>query len=191
MDLGQILVLVRIKDKFQQCMTVCSERRIQCPNIHGKLLLIPQSFKCSAHQIRTKKMRKMSTFTRNLVLLSLLLSLSHTATCAPNTNVELVQCNVGTYSEGDPFAISLTYIIAELEDATPSRRGYDFYNVSPYPNAFAYGHAACNQTLTSSGCATCLAAAKTSVLGACDGRIGGRSVLYDCTVRYEQYPFVD
>ncbi|XP_073021711.1 antifungal protein ginkbilobin-like protein [Primulina eburnea] len=133
----------------------------------------------------------MSTFTRNLSLLTLLLSLSRPATCAPNTNVELVQCNTGTYSEGDPFAISLAYVLAELEHSTPSRPGYDFRNVSPYPNAFAYGHAACNQTLASSGCAACLAAAKTSVLGACDGRIGGRSVLYDCTVRYEQYPFDD
>ncbi|XP_073138358.1 antifungal protein ginkbilobin-like protein [Henckelia pumila] len=134
----------------------------------------------------------MSPFTRNFAILALFLSLSQTATCAPNTNVEIVQCNVGTYSEGDPFAISLAYVLAELEDATPSRRGgYDFRNVSPYPNAFAYGHAACNRTLASPDCAACLAAAKTSVLGACAGRIGGRSVLYDCTVRYEQYPFDD
>ncbi|KZV39577.1 hypothetical protein F511_02040 [Dorcoceras hygrometricum] len=133
----------------------------------------------------------MSTFTRDFAVVALLLSLSHTATCAPNTRAKLVQCNSGTYSEGDPFAISLAYVLAELEDATPARQGYDFRNVSPYPNAFAYGHAACNQTLASPDCAACLAAAKTSVLGACDGRIGGRSVLYDCTVRYEQYPFDD
>ncbi|KAG8389362.1 hypothetical protein BUALT_Bualt02G0221400 [Buddleja alternifolia] len=130
---------------------------------------------------------------QNLVILSsiLLLSLCNTATSKPNTAVKLVQCNSGTYTAGDPFTISLTYVLAELENATPSRQGYDFHNISPYPNAFAYGHAACNQTLTSADCAACLASAKTALLGACDGRIGARSVLYDCTIRYEQYPFDD
>lgn len=118
----------------------------------------------------------------------LLLSLS---TCSPNTSVKSVLCNSGTYTKGDPFTISLAYVLAELQSATPSRSGYDFRNISPYPNAFAYGHAACNQTLTSSDCAACLAAAKTAMLGSCDGRIGGRGELYDCGVRYEQYPFDD
>ncbi|KAH6818850.1 hypothetical protein C2S51_002453 [Perilla frutescens var. frutescens] len=121
----------------------------------------------------------------------LLLSLCGISTCTPNTAVKSVLCNSGTYTAGDPFAISLSYVLAQLEAATPLRGGYEFRNISPYPNAFAYGHAACNQTLTSSDCADCLAAAKTAMLGSCDGRIGGRGELYDCIVRYEQYPFDD
>ncbi|XP_057800837.1 antifungal protein ginkbilobin-like protein [Salvia miltiorrhiza] len=121
----------------------------------------------------------------------LLLALCRISTGKPNTAVKSVLCNSGAYTKGDPFTISLAYVLAELESATPSRRGYDLRNISPYPNAFAYGHAACNQTLTSSDCGGCLAAAKTAMLGSCDGRIGARGVLYDCLVRYEQYPFDD
>ncbi|KAA8550882.1 hypothetical protein F0562_002566 [Nyssa sinensis] len=109
----------------------------------------------------------------------------------PNTNVSTILCNVRAYSEGDPFAISLAYVLAELETVTPSRQGYDYHNISPYPNAFAYGHAACNQNLTSSDCTDCLRAAKTAMSGACDSRIGAWCVLYDCKIRYEQYPFDD
>lgn len=128
--------------------------------------------------------------TQILAVLSSILLLS-LCRCTPNTAVKSVLCNSGTYTAGDPFTISLAYVLAELESATPSRRGYDFRDISPYPNAFAYGHAACNQTLTTSDCADCLAAAKTAMLGSCDGRIGGRGELYDCIVRYEQYPFDD
>lgn len=109
----------------------------------------------------------------------------------PNTKVMSVLCNSGVYAKSDPFAISLAYVLSDLESATPARQGHDYYNISPYPNAFAYGHAACNKNLTSSDCSTCLAAAKTAMFGTCDSRIGARSVLYDCTIRYEQYPFDD
>ncbi|XWS46805.1 hypothetical protein CRYUN_Cryun14cG0099900 [Craigia yunnanensis] len=109
----------------------------------------------------------------------------------PNTSITTVLCNSGVYSKGDPFATSLAFILEELETVTPTRRGYDYFNISPYPNAFAYGHAACYQNLTSSDCATCLAAAKTAMFGTCQSRIGARSVLHDCTIRYEQYPFTD
>lgn len=126
-----------------------------------------------------------------LASILLLLSLCRISAATPNTAVKSVLCNSGTYTKGDPFTISLAYVLAELESATPSRRSYDFRNISPYPNAFAYGHAACNQTLSSSDCADCLAAAKSAMLGSCDGRIGGRGELYDCLIRYEQYPFDD
>ncbi|XP_052184183.1 antifungal protein ginkbilobin-like protein [Diospyros lotus] len=109
----------------------------------------------------------------------------------PNTNVSSVLCNNGVYSEGNPFATSLAYVIAELEAVTPTIRGYDYHNISPYPNAFAYGHAACNKNLTASDCGTCLGAAKMAMFGACNSRIGARSILVDCTIRYEQYPFSD
>ena len=36
-----------------------------------------------------------------------------------------------------------------------------------------------------------LCAAKTNMLGSCQMRIGGRAVLHDCAVRYEEYPFDD
>lgn len=73
----------------------------------------------------------------------------------------------------------------------PTRQGCDYYNISPYPNAFAYGHAACNTSLTSPDCSTCLGAAKTALFGTCVSQIGARSVLFDFTIRYEQYPIDD
>ncbi|KAF7804759.1 antifungal protein ginkbilobin-like protein [Senna tora] len=111
--------------------------------------------------------------------------------CVPNTNVTTVLCNVGKYTSGDPFAISLAYVVQELEAVTPTRKGYVYFNISPYSNAFAYGHAACNPNLTSSDCKTCLALAKTAIFGTCQNRIGARVVLHDCTIRYEQYPLDD
>lgn len=114
-----------------------------------------------------------------------------TVRSVPNTSVTTVLCNAGVYSTGDPFATSLDYVVEELQTVTPTREGYDYFNISPYPNAFAYGHAACNQNLTTSDCATCLAAAKTAMFGNCQNRIGARLVLHDCTIRYEQYPFDD
>ncbi|KAL5792953.1 hypothetical protein ACOSP7_001547 [Xanthoceras sorbifolium] len=112
-------------------------------------------------------------------------------TSVPNTNARSVLCNSGMYTSGDPFAISLAYVLGDLETVTPTSKGFDYYNISPYPNAFAYGHAACNQNLTSSDCTTCLGAANTEMFASCPSRIGARSVLYDCTIRYEQYPFDD
>ncbi|KAL3517561.1 hypothetical protein ACH5RR_020150 [Cinchona calisaya] len=109
--------------------------------------------------------------------------------CAPNTRVINVLCNTGVYFEDDPFAISLAYILADLETETPSSKGYDYRNISPYPNAFAYGHANCNHNITSSDCRTCLGAANTTILAGCNSRIGARAVLVDCSMRYEQYPF--
>ncbi|KAK7344492.1 hypothetical protein VNO77_14152 [Canavalia gladiata] len=72
-----------------------------------------------------------------------------------------------------------------------TENNYDYYNISPYPDAFAYGHAACNLNLTPSDCETCLGVAKTVMFSACPRSIGVRTVLHDCTIRYEQYPFDD
>ena len=63
------------------------------------------------------------------------------AESVPNTNVTTVLCNVGVYTSGDPFAISLAYVLEELQTKTPTQKNYDYHNISPYPNAFAYGHA--------------------------------------------------
>lgn len=109
----------------------------------------------------------------------------------PNTTISAILCNAGVYTSGDPFAVSLSFVVGELETETPTRKNYNYYNISPYPNAFAYGHASCNLNLTSSDCKTCLSVAKTTVFSGCPTRVGARSVLHDCTIRYEQYPFDD
>lgn len=120
-----------------------------------------------------------------------LLIVTAVARSRPDTTVQLVLCNGQVYSTGDPFSDSLAYVISDLESETPSSVSYSYYSISPYPNAFAYGHAACSRNLTGSDCGSCLGAAKTSMLGSCQNRIGARSVLRDCSIRYEQYPFTD
>ncbi|KAK7344491.1 hypothetical protein VNO77_14151 [Canavalia gladiata] len=120
-----------------------------------------------------------------------LLCLGSVADSVPNTNITTVLCNSGMYASSDPFSVSLSYIVEELETQTPTQKNYDYYNISPYPNAFAYGHAGCNINLTTSDCKTCLGVAKTVMFSGCPKRIGARSVLHDCTIRYEQYPFDD
>ncbi|KAI8574551.1 hypothetical protein RHMOL_Rhmol01G0363400 [Rhododendron molle] len=71
------------------------------------------------------------------------LGLSGMVQCNPSTNGSNVLCNSRVFSEGDPFTISLAYVLSELEAVTPTRQGCDYYNISPCPNAFAYGHARC------------------------------------------------
>ncbi|KAK7378344.1 hypothetical protein VNO80_03783 [Phaseolus coccineus] len=121
-----------------------------------------------------------------------LLWLWSVAESVPNTSIINVLCNSGVYTSGDPFAISLSYVLGDLEKETGTQKSYEYHNISPYPNAYAYGHATCNLNLTSSDCKTCLGAAKMALFTTCQApRIGARSVLHDCTIRYEQYPFDD
>ncbi|KAK1317261.1 hypothetical protein QJS10_CPA05g00873 [Acorus calamus] len=91
----------------------------------------------------------------------------------------------------DSAATLNSYILSDLEAVTPTKKDRDYHNISPYPNAFAYGHVACNATLSESDCAACLTSANASMFASCSSRIGARCVLYDCNVRYEQYPFSD
>ncbi|KAK9137209.1 hypothetical protein Sjap_007803 [Stephania japonica] len=133
----------------------------------------------------------MDFLAKMIEILVMVLAFTAMVSCVPNTNVTRVLCNSGTYTKGDPFATSLAYVLAELETATPLQKSREIYNISPYPNAFAYGHAACNTNLSSADCQTCLGAAKQTIFSSCPSRIGARSVLYDCTIRYEQYPFDD
>nr|XP_043610102.1 antifungal protein ginkbilobin-like protein [Erigeron canadensis] len=109
---------------------------------------------------------------------------------APNTNVASVLCNSGIYTKGDPFTISLAYVLDELPKVTPYQQGYDYRNISPYPNAFAYGHASCNQNLTSMDCKTCLDAAEVHMLDICSYRIGARAVLNDCAIRSRGFALI-
>ncbi|RLM87144.1 antifungal protein ginkbilobin-2-like [Panicum miliaceum] len=129
-------------------------------------------------------------------LLSLLLALASPrgAAAAPNTAALSVLCNGASYGAGDPFAAGLAYVLAELVSATPARPGRDFYDISPYPAAFAYGHAACRPAAalpSADDCAACLRSAVSQMEASCGRSVGARAVLVDCSVRYEQYAFVD
>ncbi|CAN1235942.1 Antifungal protein ginkbilobin-like protein 1 [Linum perenne] len=123
-------------------------------------------------------------------LLYLLLLLLTFTGGVPDTNVTTILCNSDTYTSGDPFSISLDYVVEDIEAVAPTRDRYDYYNISPFPNAFAYGHGACNVNISRGDCATCLVAAKVALRSGCSSRVGGRSGLVDCLIRYEQHPFV-
>ncbi|XP_004493718.1 antifungal protein ginkbilobin-like protein [Cicer arietinum] len=129
---------------------------------------------------------------RHAPFLLVLLCLCNIAKGVPNTNIRNVLCNSGKFTRGDPFTISLSFVLEDLENETPTQTNYDYLNISPYPNAFAYGHATCNLNLTSFDCKTCLGVAKLDMFSTCQTqRIGARSLLHDCSLRYEQYPFDD
>ncbi|XP_062188302.1 antifungal protein ginkbilobin-like protein 1 [Phragmites australis] len=126
-----------------------------------------------------------------MALLLLLLASLHGVRAAPNTAALSVLCNGASYGAGDPFATSLAYVLSELLSATPAWDGHDFYDISPYPAAFAYGHAACRAALTAADWASCLRSAASQMDATCGHSVGARAVLVDCSVRYEQYAFVD
>jgi hypothetical protein len=139
-----------------------------------------------------KHHRNMDNPQKHVTIVVILLCLWSSAESVPNTNIIKVLCNSGVYTSGDPFGISLSYVVEDLENETPSQKNYDYHNISPYPNSFAYGHATCNLNLTSSDCKTCLGVAKSDIFTTCQTKtIGARSVLHDCSIRYEQYPFDD
>ncbi|CAN6180158.1 unnamed protein product [Urochloa humidicola] len=130
----------------------------------------------------------------SFLLLQLLASGPRGAAAAPNTEALSVLCNGASYGAGDPFAASLAYVLSELESATPARADpREFYDISPYPTAFAYGHAACRPApeLSAADCAACLRSAVTQMGDTCGHSVGARAVLVDCSVRYEQYAFVE
>lgn len=133
----------------------------------------------------------MASVSNMLILIMPFLGLYGTVRSDPDTDITLLLCNGGRYSEGDPFATSLADVIQDLESQTPKRKIYNYYNISPFPNSFAYGFASCTQNLTSKDCSTCLSSAKTDMFGTCDDRIGAQVTLHDCRIRYEQYPFDD
>ncbi|KAI3668214.1 hypothetical protein L6452_43291 [Arctium lappa] len=138
---------------------------------------------------RWELVKKTSIVTRSLIGLFVIFQVVQTA---PDTNITSVLCNSGVYTRGDPFTISLAYVLDELKRVTPSQQGHhDYHSISPYPNAFAYGHASCNRSLTGTDCKTCLDVAEVDMLDTCNNRIGARAVLKDCAIRYEQYPFED
>ncbi|CAM0907114.1 unnamed protein product [Alopecurus aequalis] len=126
-----------------------------------------------------------------LAPLLLILSSLRAASGAPNTTPLSVRCNGAVYGAGDPFAASLAYVLSDLLAATPPSGAHEAYSISPYPNSFAYGHAACRGALASADCASCLGYAVGKMNTTCGHAVGARAVLVDCRVRYEQYAFVD
>ncbi|KAK3127893.1 hypothetical protein QOZ80_7AG0579790 [Eleusine coracana subsp. coracana] len=133
----------------------------------------------------------MAATSTTLLLLPITLLLAASSRAAPNTAARSVLCNGATYGPGDPFAASLAYVLSELQSATPARNDHDFYNISPFPTAFAYGHASCGAALTAADCASCLASAASQMNATCGHSVGARAVLVDCSLRYEQYAFQD
>lgn len=106
----------------------------------------------------------------------------------PNTSVNLSRCNANYYSQEDPYANSVDYVLADLMNVTPNH-GFDYYTQSPYATAVSYGHATCNAALSYNDCANCLVAAKATVTTDCANRIGGAVEMVDCSMRYENYSF--
>ncbi|KAJ0979629.1 hypothetical protein J5N97_015103 [Dioscorea zingiberensis] len=124
------------------------------------------------------------------IVLLLFAALATSIHGVPNTKLLSVLCNSGVYTAADPFSISLAYVLSDLKAHTPSRKSHDYYNISPFPIAFAYGHAACVPKLSAVDCGACLGEAVQAMNSSCVMRIGARAVLSDCDARYEQYPFV-
>ncbi|GAA0144304.1 hypothetical protein Leryth_013800 [Lithospermum erythrorhizon] len=132
------------------------------------------------------------TMIRSFHMIIIFLGVCQLITSAPNINVKFALCNSRVISKNGPFQKSLTYVLDDLQSMTPSKETYDLRNISPYPTSFAYGRAVCTaDNLTTSDCNACLGAAKSVLLSTCGGRAGGRAVLGDCQMRYEQYPYDD
>lgn len=106
----------------------------------------------------------------------------------PNTSVYLLLCNENTYAQGDDYANSVAYVLADLMNVTPNH-GYDYTTQSPYADAVCYGHATCNTALSYSDCADCMIAARAAVTSGCTNSIGAQVGMVDCSIRYESYSF--
>lgn len=96
----------------------------------------------------------------------------------PDITLEYNICNgeTGEYLHG----IDVDHVVNNLVSNTPNM-GYDCYNT--------YGHAACGGRLIKEDCTTCLNAA---IENFCNPyRTGNQVQLYDCRIRFENYPFVE
>ncbi|KAL9691864.1 hypothetical protein QQ045_012291 [Rhodiola kirilowii] len=132
------------------------------------------------------------TFLHSSATLLTILILLTTATANPDTTITFSNCNQNSYSDNDPFAYSYAYVINALQNVTPNTENFDYYTKSPYKNnADAYGHGKCNTALSSNDCVTCIISARAALEGQCSHRYGGRVVMVDCLLRYENYQFTD
>ncbi|KAL3725231.1 hypothetical protein ACJRO7_030271 [Eucalyptus globulus] len=131
----------------------------------------------------------MATSQRIVGLTFVVLWIGNVASGAPNTSETFKACNTATYQNSDAFSSSLTWLLSTLEQSTCDKINYDFYTMSPYQEAVAYGHGACNLVLSYDDCSTCLYYAHRIVLQECPMSIGARLELRK--VRYEQYLFTD
>ncbi|KAH6799665.1 hypothetical protein C2S53_004137 [Perilla frutescens var. hirtella] len=120
--------------------------------------------------------------------LIVLMSVFLVAKCTPNTSITYWRCNGNEYSQDDPYADNVEYVLADLMNVTPNA-GYDYYTHSPSTTAVCYGHGTCSTALSYNDCADCLTANRASVKDICAAKIGGTVEMADCTMRYENYSF--
>ncbi|KAL3725230.1 hypothetical protein ACJRO7_030270 [Eucalyptus globulus] len=133
----------------------------------------------------------MATSQRIVGLTFVLLWIGNVASGAPDMGETLRACNTATYQNGDAFIVSLAWLLLMLEQRTPYYLNYDYYTMSPYQEAVAYGHATCRHVLSFEDCSACLYYAIRHVVEDCPMSFGARLELQDCKVRYEQYSFTD
>ncbi|KAF7849038.1 hypothetical protein BT93_L1309 [Corymbia citriodora subsp. variegata] len=123
-----------------------------------------------------------------LALLGLLLAFNFVLG-DPDTTMVYKICNGNVYGSSDPYADSVSYVLAAMATVTANHPGYDYYTQSPYVEATAYGHAVCNTALSFTDCATCMSSAESQILSDCPNSIGVQMQLQDCRMRYENYSF--
>lgn len=108
----------------------------------------------------------------------------------PNTGMVYIACSNDQFDPQDPFLKSLNYVLSDVVSHTATH-GYDFYSTSPWQDAKAYAHAACNGAIPNADCGACLSVVYTKLLNLCAFRFGGQLQVQDCRVRYERYPFAE
>ncbi|KAI4325935.1 hypothetical protein MLD38_031296 [Melastoma candidum] len=99
-------------------------------------------------------------------------------------------CNNKAYATGDLFGTSVFYVLSDLANKTPDKKGYEYRNKSPYPGYIVYGFGSCSKDLTAKACYECLVFALITMLNACPRRTGVHHKFQDCDLRYETYEIV-
>lgn len=98
---------------------------------------------------------------------------------ATNTTVIDVQCNTGQYTASNPFTISLAFVYVVISYTTHLiNNDYSYHDISPYPDAFAYGHDKYNiNNITASDCSIHINIAIAHINDACAMRMGKEACL--------------
>lgn len=118
-----------------------------------------------------------------------LLRLCYTVKGGPNASINVLICNVKSQAEGDPFWSSVTYVLFDLMNVTPSQQGFDYSTTSPYSTTVAYGRTTCSCDLSNNDSTNCLVSAKETLKTNCGGWLGCQMELVDCSMRFEYYYF--
>ncbi|XP_022856190.1 uncharacterized protein LOC111377344 [Olea europaea var. sylvestris] len=98
-----------------------------------------------------------------------LLRLCYTVKGGPNASINVLICNVKSQAEGDPFWSSVTYVLFDLMNVTPSQQGFDYSTTSPYSTTVAYGRTTCSCDLSNNDSTNCLVSAKETLKTNCGG----------------------